>query len=399
MLFVGFICFIDMCGIGLIMPVLPSLIGHLAHVGIDRAAELGGFLLFAYAAMQFLFAPVIGGLSDHFGRRPVLLVTLAALGLDYALMAFAPTLAWLFAGRIVSGLMGATWAAANSCVADTATPETRGRAFGLLGAFGAAGFVAGPAIGGLLGSLGDRVPFAVACALALGGAAIGWAILPETLPRERRRAFTLHRANPLGSLIQMRRLPVVVGFLAAILVMQLAVQSQIAVWPYYTILKFGWTPLTIGLSIALFGVLVAAVQGGLSGPAFRRFGEGRAGLAGLCCAVPAYLIFAFAPAGWMLFPGMAIGTMGNIAFPAMQALMSRATPENAQGELQGAIASTVAVAAIIGPLVMAGVFGRFTDGHGLYFPGAPFVLAAALMSGAVLLFARTVRAAARRDGG
>ena len=197
------------------------------------------------------------------------------------------------------------------------------------------------------------------------------------------------RANPLGSLLQMRTIPVVIGFLCTILVMQIAAQCQLAVWSYYTILKFGWTPLTIGLSIAMFGAMVALVQGGLGGPAFHRFGEARAGLVGLCCAVPAYLIFAFASASWMMFVGMVIGTMANIAFPAMQALMTRATPENAQGELQGAVASTIAVSTIIGPVLMTNVFGHFTDARGIYFPGAPFVLAAGLMSTAILLFGIT----------
>ncbi|MDH7971168.1 TCR/Tet family MFS transporter [Sphingomonas sp. AR_OL41] len=392
MLFVGFICFIDMCGVGLVVPVLPALIARLAHVGVDRAASIGGLLLFSYAAMQFLFAPVIGGLSDRFGRRPVLLVTLFVLGCDYALMAVAPTIGWLFLGRAISGVMGATWAAANSCVADTTDTATRGRAFGVLGACGAAGFVAGPALGGLLGNWGDRVPFIAACIMALSGTVIGLIILPETLPRARRRAFTIARANPIGSLVQMRRYPVVIGFLATILTMGLATQCQLAVWSYYTILKFGWTPLTIGLSVTLFGVLVGVVQGGLSGPAFRRIGEARAGLLALACGVPAYLIFAFASASWMMIAGMLIGTMANMAFPAMQALMSRATPEDAQGELQGAIASTVAISSITGPVVMTRVFAHFADPQGVYFPGAPFLLAALLLVVAVVIFARNVRA-------
>lgn len=391
LMFVAFICFIDMCGLGLVIPVLPSLIRTLADVSIDRAAEIGGLLLFCYAVMQFVFAPIIGGLSDRFGRRPVLLATLAALGFDYALMAAAPTLAWLFAGRVISGIMGATWAAANSCVADATTLETRGRAFGLLGAAGACGFVAGPAIGGLLGSFGDRVPFMAACVLALAATVVGWRILPETLAIDRRRPFSWYRANPFGNLMQMRKAPLVVGFLATIFFVQLAGQSQIAIWSYYTILKFQWTPISIGLSVALYGGMVALVQGGLSGPAFRILGEGRAGLIGICTGIPAYLLLAFAGNGPALVTGMIIGTVSNLAFPAMQSMATRATPEDAQGELQGAVASMVAITSIIGPLLMTGVFGAFTDRTGLYFPGAPFVVASALMGIAAMLYAATLR--------
>jgi MFS transporter, DHA1 family, tetracycline resistance protein len=391
MLFVAFICFIDMCGIGLIIPVVPSLLRTLAGVSIDDAAEIGGWLLFTYAVMQFLFAPVIGGLSDRFGRRPILLGTLAALGFDYLLMAFSPTLAWLFVGRAVSGVMGATWSAANSCVADTATPETRGKAFGLLGAGGAAGFVIGPSIGGLLGQFGDRAPFLAAAVLALLGAAIGYKMLPETLPKERRRAFDLRRANPIGTILQMIKVPVVTGFLCVIFALQMASQVTNAVWSYFNILMWGWTPLTIGLSAALFGALIAVVQGALTGPAIARWGEARAGLTGLMLSAPAYLIFAFAGASWMMFAGIVVGAMGNVSFPAMQAMMTRAIPDDAQGELQGAIASTISITSIIGPVMMASLFGHFSDAKGLYFPGAPFLLAAVLMVLAILFFARTIR--------
>ena len=389
--FVAFICFIDMCGLGLIIPVMPSLIGGLAHVSVDRAAEIGGLLLFAYAMMQFLFAPIIGGLSDRYGRRPVLLVTLAVLGIDYLIMALAPNLTWLFVGRLISGIMGATWAAANSCVADKVAPEERGRAFGLLGASGAAGFVMGPAIGGLLGYWGDRAPFYAAAALALIGALVGWRYLVETLPVERQRRFNLRRANPLGSLLQMRGIPLVIGILAVIFLMQLAAQSQIAVWSYYTILKFKWTSLTVGLSMALFGILIAIAQGVIAGRMIARFGEARAAILCLSTVVPAYLIFTFATAGWMMFAGMLVSFVANATFPAMQAMMTRVTPEDAQGELQGALASIVGMTSIIGPVLMTSVFGHFADDRGVYFPGAPFLLSAAIMAVAIGYLARVVR--------
>jgi MFS transporter, DHA1 family, tetracycline resistance protein len=390
LLFVAFICFIDMCGIGLIIPVIPSLIKVLTGKGIDDAAEIGGWLLFTYAVMQFLCAPIIGGLADRFGRRPILLGTLAVLGFDYALMAFAPTLGWLFVGRAVSGIMGATWAAANACIADTTTPETRGRAYGLLGAGGAAGFVIGPAIGGLLGMFGDRVPFIAAAVMALGGALIGVRYLKETLPPERRRAFDWSRANPLGTLIQMAKIPLVLGFLAVIFAMQLGGQVTNAVWSFYNILKFGWSPVMIGVSAAVFGVAIGIVQGLLTGKAIARLGEARTGILSLCFAIPAYLTFAFANTGWVMFVGIILGAFGNASFPAMQAMMTQKVPENAQGELQGAIASMISLTSIIGPVMMASIFGHFADPHGLYFPGAPFVVAAACLFIAVLMFARNI---------
>jgi DHA1 family tetracycline resistance protein-like MFS transporter len=389
--FVAFICFIDMCGLGLIIPVMPSLVGGLADVSLDRAAEIGGLLLFAYAAMQFLFAPVIGGLSDRFGRRPVLLATLFVLGIDYLIMALAPNLIWLFIGRTISGIMGATWAAANSCVADKIAPEERGRAFGLLGAGGAAGFVTGPALGGLLGLWGDRAPFYAAAVLALIGVLVGWRYLQETLPEERRRPFDWARANPLGSILQMRGIPLVTGILTVIFLMQLAAQSQIAVWSYYTILKFGWTSVTVGLSMALFGILIGIAQGVLAGQIIARFGEARAAVGCLITVIPAYLVFTFATAGWMMFAGMLVSVFANATFPALQAMMTRATPENAQGELQGAIASIVGITSIIGPVMMTAVFGHFADQQGLFFPGAPFLLAASIMAVAIVYLSRVVK--------
>lgn len=389
--FVAFIVFVDMCGIGLIIPVMPKLIAGLTGEGLGRAAEIGGLLIFAYSVMQFLFAPIIGGLSDRYGRRPILLGTLAILGLDYILMALAPTLTWLVVGRIISGIMGATFAAANSCIADVVKSEDRGQAFGLMGAAGAAGFVMGPAIGGVLVQFGDRAPFWAAAVIALIGFVVGLFMLSETLPAEKQRKFSISRANPLGNILQMMKSPLVLGFLGVIFTMQLAVQVQPAVWSYYTILKFGWTELTIGLSVALYGALIAAVQGLLTGKVIERFGEIKVGLFGLMMAVPAYLLFSVASAGWMMFAGMFIGVAANMAFPGMQAIMTRDISEDAQGELQGAIASVVSITSIIGPLIMTGLFGAFSDQKGVYFPGAPFALAAALIAVAVWQFAATAK--------
>lgn len=389
--FVAFIVFIDMVGIGLIVPVMPELLGTLTGESVDRTAEIGGWLLFAYAVSQFLFAPVIGGLSDRYGRRPILLATLFLLGIDYAVMAVAPNLWWLFAGRLISGVMGASWAAANSCVADVASKEERGKFFGLLGGAGASGFVVGPAIGGLLGSWGERVPFVAAAVLAIVGAIIGYFVLRETLPRERRRSFSVARANPLGTILQMARTPVVLGFLGVIFLMQMAAQSQLATWAYYNKLRFDWSELQIGLSVTLFGVMLALVQGGLVGRVIARIGPKRTCMLGLWFGVPAYLIFAFGQTGWAMVVGVVIGAFSGLSFPAMQQLMTERIDEDAQGELQGAIASVVSITSIFGPPVMTQVFGAYADGVGRYFPGAPFLLAAVILALSMILLQRILR--------
>jgi MFS transporter, DHA1 family, tetracycline resistance protein len=387
---VAFIVFIDMMGIGLIMPVTPSLIMGIADVGVDRAAEIGGVLFFAYAIMQFLFAPIIGGLSDRFGRRPVLLFTLVALAIDYALMAWAPTLIWLFFGRVIAGIMGATWGAANSCIADIVEPEQRGAVFGMMGGAGAAGFVFGPVIGGLAGTYSDRLPFLIACALSLGGAAVGWFILRETLPLERRRAFTLARANPFGTLLQMMKTPLVMGCLITVFFMQLSAQANISVWGYYGALQFGWGPLAIGLTVALYGTTIAITQGLFVGKAIARFGPVKTARWSLLLGLPSYLILAFAQSTWHAIAAILIGAVTALTFPAMQELMSKRISEDAQGELQGAIASTVSLTSIIGPLVMTSIFGMFADNKGLYLPGAPFILAMVLLTVAIVILWRTL---------
>ena len=372
---VALIVFIDMLGIGLIIPVLPGLLEEVTGLGLDETAQIGGWLLFAYASMQFLFAPIIGGLSDRYGRRPILLFTLFMLGIDYIIMALAPTLFWLFLGRTLSGIMGASWAAANSCIADVASTETRGKYFGMLGAAGAAGFVVGPGLGGLLGTIDVRFPFVAAAILALSGAVAGYFVLKETLPDDRRRKFSFARANPLGTLMQMTRVPVVVGFLAVIFFAQLGAQSHQTVWAYHTELVFGWDELQIGLSVALFGIMLVIVQGGLTGKVIERIGAGRTVMLGFAISLPANLLFAFAPAGYFMIIGIIIGATGGLTFPAMQQIMSARISEDAQGELQGAIASTISITSIIGPLIMTGTFAVYADDEGLFFPGAPYLLA------------------------
>ncbi len=391
LIFVAMIVFIDMVGIGLIVPVLPDLLEEITGKSVAQTAQIGGWLLFAYALMQFLFAPVIGGLSDRFGRRPVLLITLLALGIDYAIMAWAPTLFWLFLGRIVAGIMGASWAAANSCIADLATPAERGKFFGIMGGAGASGFVIGPAIGGLLGDVSVRLPFIASAVLAIGGAVLGYFLLRETLPESRRRAFTLSRANPLGTLIQMSRTPIVLGFLFVIFFSQMAAQSQMSIWAYHTKLVFDWSTREIGFSVAFFGVVLAIVQGGLTGIVIARIGPARTVLLGFALSAPAYFLFAFAPSGGFMIAGILFGALGGLTFPALQQMMSERTAEDAQGELQGAIASMVSITSIIGPLIMTATFGTFADREGMYFPGAPYLLAAAFVFVSVSLAVWNIR--------
>lgn len=380
---VAFIVFVDMLGLGLIIPVMPGLIGDLADTNLHRSAEIGGLLMFCYAAMQFLFAPTIGGLSDRFGRRPVLLVTLFLLAADYAIMALAPTLAWLVAGRMMSGVMGASWAAANSCVADCTPPEKRGRAFGMLAGAGAAGFVLGPALGGLAGEFGTRVPFIIAASLALIGVVVGLALLRETLPLNKRRAFRLARANPIGSIIQISKTPFVLGCLSVIFFMQLSSQAQISIWAYWGELQFGWTTTTTGLTASLYGVMLGFAQAVLTGKSVHRFGAARTAKYALLFALPSYLVLAFAATTTMVVLAILVGSFAGMTLPALQSLMSQQVEEDAQGELQGAIASTLSLTSIIGPLMMTQTFASFADDKGVFLPGAPFLISAVFLMAAI----------------
>jgi DHA1 family tetracycline resistance protein-like MFS transporter len=387
---VAFIVFVDMLGIGLILPVMPRLIGEIAQTGLDRSAEIGGLLTFAYAGMQFLCAPFIGGLSDRFGRRPVLLTTLFLLAVDYAVMAWAPTLAWLVAGRLISGIMGASWAAANSCIADCIPAERRGAAFGMLGGAGAAGFVLGPALGGIAGEIGTRAPFIIAASLAGLGVIGGLVFLRETLPPERFRAFDLKRANPLGSLIQMARTPFVLSCLAVAFFMQMAAQAQMSIWAYWGELEFGWSPTVSGLTVSFYGVLIGAAQAVLTGKSIARFGAANTARYSLLLGIPSYLLLAFATGTPMVIAAIIVGALTGMTFPAMQSLMTVRVSEDAQGELQGAIASTISLTSIIGPVMMTQIFGHFADDTGIFFPGAPYLVSLALLVVAIGLLWRTM---------
>jgi MFS transporter, DHA1 family, tetracycline resistance protein len=387
---VSCIAFVDMLGIGLILPVAPQLIGEVAHVDIAQAAGIGGFLMFSYAAMQFLFAPIIGGLSDRFGRRPILLTTLFLLGIDYGIMAVAPSLWWLLVGRTVSGIMGATRAASNACIADCVPVERRGAAFGVLSGAGAIGFVLGPIVGGLAGEIGTRIPFAIASSLALVVAFAGLALLKETLPRDRRRRFDVARANPLGSMIQMAKTPFLLACLLGAFFMQLSRQAHISIWAYWGKAAFGWTPLVSGMTISLYGILLGIVQALLTGRCIARYGAANTARYSLMFGLPSYFLLAFAPSTGFVIVAIVIGSVAGLTLPALQSIMTARVEDDAQGELQGAVASTYSLTAVIGPVMMAQIFGRFADRGGLYFPGAPYLVSIVFLSLAIAILWRTL---------
>lgn len=385
---------IDMIGIGLLMPVLPELIEQVAGANLSGAARLGGVLLVLYGAMQFVFGPVIGNLSDAFGRRPVLLISVGGLGIDYALTALAPNIGWLVVGRVVAGLCGASHSTANAYIADITPPEGRARAFGMVGAAFGIGFVIGPALGGLLGSYGPRVPFVAAATLSLINFVYGLIVLPETLPAERRRPFRLARANPLGTLLAFRHSPVVLVLAAVLFLHVLAGNVYPAVWSYFMIDRFGWSTSQIGLSLAWFGAISALVQGFLVGPVTARFGERWTVVIGLVAEMLAGFGFATATQGWMIYAVILVTSPQGFAMAAINALMSREVGDDAQGALQGGIASLMSIAAIIGPFAATQLFGAFTGpGASIDLPGAPLLAGAAVSVAALALF---VMAAQRR---
>ena len=375
---------IDMIGIGLIVPVAPDLIREVTGTDLSTASTLGGLLFVAYSAMQFLFGPVIGNLSDAYGRRPVLLVSVLGLGLDYAVSGLAPSIGWVLAGRLFAGLCGASYITAGAFIADVTRPEDRGRAFGLIGVAFGVGFIIGPAVGGLLGQFGHRVPFFAAALFSLANLAFGWLFLPESLPREARRPFDIRQANPLGALAALRASPALGPLAAALFLFSLAQSVYIAVWPYAVMDRYGWGEGLVGLSLACVGVAAIINQGLLVGPLVARLGERRAALLGLSTALLTSGGYALATQSWMVFALIAVGGLQGIVMPAVTALMSRDVPADRQGEVQGAIGSLQGIAAIFGPPLMTGLFSLATrPGGPVHWPGAPYGVALILTATAV----------------
>jgi MFS transporter, DHA1 family, tetracycline resistance protein len=382
---------IDCIGFGVIIPVMPSLISQLANVGNSEASRLGGYLLFAFAAMQFLCSPIMGGLSDQYGRRPVLLASLFGFGLDYIFLAFAPSLAWLFLGRLIAGAMGASFTTAGAYIADISTPEKRAQNFGMIGAAFGLGFIIGPAIGGFLGSYGARVPFLVAAGLSFVNWLYGFFILPESLKAENRRPFDWKRANPVSSLLNLKRYPVILGLVASLILIYVAAHAVQSNWSFYTIEKFKWSPTMIGLSLTAVGVLISAVQGGLIRVIIPKLGQKKSLYVGLALYSLGFLLFSFATQGWMMFVFLIPYCLGGIAGPALQGIMSSQVPPNEQGELQGALTGLMSATSIIGPLLMTQLFSYFTaPTSSIYFPGAPMLMGALLTLLSLVLAMRTL---------
>jgi DHA1 family tetracycline resistance protein-like MFS transporter len=390
--FIFITALVDTIGFGIILPVTPELIMELTGEGLSRAALYGGWLLFAYAIMQFFCGPVMGNLSDRFGRRPVLLLSLAAFGLDYLLMGLSQTIVWLFIGRVIAGITGAAYTTATAYIADITPPERRAQNFGLMGAAFGIGFILGPAIGGLLGGLGPRAPFFVAAGLALANVLYGFLVVPESLPPERRRPFHWTRAHPLGTLQHLRPYPGVVAMIAALFVWQLAHQALPSAWAFYTMFKFGWSEALVGASLAFAGVTIAIVQGGLTRVLIPKLGERRAALTGLTLGSLGFLGYAASTRGWMIYGFMPVFAFAGLVYPSINALMSQQVSERAQGELQGGVASSYSLSTILGPPFMTQIFRFFTREEAtVTAAGAPFYAAALLGVISLWLYLRSSR--------
>jgi len=377
---------IDVTGLGLIIPVFPELISKMLNIPVNEASKYGGWLVFAYAIMQFICAPILGNLSDKYGRRPVLLFALFGFGIDYLIMSFAPTYAWLFVGRIISGITGASFTTASAYIADVSTAENRAKNFGLIGAAFGLGFIIGPMLGGWLGQIGTRIPFYTAAGLALLNWLYGYFILPESLPLERRRSFEWKRANPVGSLMHLKKYPAIAGLILSFIFIYLAAHAVQSNWSYFTMYKFGWSKAKVGTSLAIVGLLVAAVQGGLIRVVNPKLGNERSAYAGLLLYSLGLFLFAFATQSWMMFAFLVPYCLGGIAGPALQAIIAGHVPPTEQGELQGALTSLMSATTIIGPLLMTNLFAYFTSKNApVYFAGAPFLLGAILMAGSAIV--------------
>jgi DHA1 family tetracycline resistance protein-like MFS transporter len=380
---IGFIfltMLIDITGWGIIIPVIPKLIEELIHGGVSEASKYGGWLTFAYAITQFLFAPLIGNLSDKFGRRPIILISLFAFSMDYLLLAFAPTITWLFFGRVIAGLTGASITTATAYIADISTPENRAKNFGMIGAAFGLGFIIGPVLGGLLGHFGSRIPFYAAAVLCMMNFLYGYFILPESLAEENRRNFNLKRANPIGVFVNIRKRPALYGLMISLFLVYVASHSIQGNWSYFTMYQFHWDEKMVGVSLGVIGLLVGLVQGVLIRWINPKLGNEKSIYVGLLLYMVGLLLFSIAKESWMVFVFLIPYCLGGIAGPAMQAVISSKVDATEQGEIQGTLSSLMSVSTIIGPLLMTNVFHYFTNDNAPFkFAGAPFVLGATLM--------------------
>ncbi len=385
--FIAITILLDTIGFGLIIPVLPRLLVELTGQNLSTAAKYGGWLSFVYATMQFLSAPTLGNLSDRFGRRPVLLYAIGALGIDYMVMGFAPTLGWLFLGRAIAGMAGASFTPAYAYIADVTTMENRAKSFGMVGTMFGVGFIAGPAIGGFLATFGPRAPFFAAAALSFANLLYGLIFLSESLPRERRRAMDWKRANPLGILLHLRRHRAVLGMLAALFLWMLANQVMPTTWGFYTKLRFNWSESMIGASLATAGLMMALSQTMVLPRLVAWIGERRAALTGMAVGAIGYFGFAMATANWMLFAWLSAWLVAAIVMATTNAQMSHRVSADAQGELQGAVASLNSLSSMIGPPIMAHLFAIFSAPSApVHLPGAAFIAASLFVAISFVIF-------------
>lgn len=380
---VGFIfitLLIDVMGWGLIIPVMPKLISQLKGIPVNEASSYGAWLLSAYAITQFVFAPVIGNLSDRFGRRPVLLSSLTGFGIDYIFLALAPTYGWLFVGRIIAGITGASFTTGAAYIADVSTPATRAKNFGLIGAAFGLGFIIGPALGGLLAGWGVRAPFYAAAGLCLLNALYGYFVLPESLSKEKRRRFEWKKANPFGAFQFLKKTPAIGGLAICYFLIYLAAQAVQGNWSYFTIYRFQWNEKMVGISLAVVGLLVGVVQAGLTRVINPKIGNEKSIYLGMLLYALGLILFSVATDGWMMFLFLIPYCLGGIAGPALQSTMAGHIPGNEQGELQGALTGLMSLTTIIGPLMMNNLFNYFTTNKApVYFPGISFLLGAVFM--------------------
>jgi DHA1 family tetracycline resistance protein-like MFS transporter len=392
LIFVTITLFIDTVGFGLIMPVLPDFLEELTGRSLSANSAIAGYLVVCFAVLQFLFAPLIGNLSDRFGRKPVLLVSLFTLGINYLISGLATTLWVLFLGRILTGISSATYSTANALIADVSPPEERAQNFGLTGMAFGLGFIFGPAIGGFLGEWDTRAPFFAAAVLAFLNALYGFIVLKETLPDSLRRPFEIARALPHKALTQITKFPMLIGLIVVMFIYNIGHHVYPSNWHFYTMEKFAWTPFDIGLSMGLVGILMAFVQGYLIRVVIPKIGAPRTALIGLAAGATTYVGIAFAPTPFALYMWMFLSAVAGFVGPAVNGIMSTNVPQNQQGELQGVLASVSSIGAIIGPLLITQTFTFFTsDLSPVYFPGAAFLVAGILSLGAVAIFARNVR--------
>ncbi len=383
---------LDILGIGLIIPVLPKLIESFTESNIESASSIYGIMVAVYALMQFIFAPILGSLSDRYGRRPVILISLFGAGLDYLLLAFAPSLAWLFVGRMIAGITAANITTASAYIVDVSPPEKRAQNFGIIGAAFGVGFVIGPAVGGLLGNYDVRLPFLVVAGITLLNWLYGYFVLPESLKPEHRRNFSWARANPIASLNGLRRYPIVLALASTIFLAALAQSALHSTWVLYTGYRYAWGTLEVGISLAVVGLASGIVQGGLIRKIVPFLGERHALLIGLTINAISFALYGLAPLGWMFYPIALFGAFAGIAQPSAQSIITQNVRDNEQGSIQGSLSSLNALSAVIGPLLATQIFRYFiSDAAPIHLPGAPFFMGSLLIVVGLFLAMRTFR--------